>query len=143
MPKVTESVTIQRPPEELFGLAVDPEQHLEWNVSWLRSVDKLITGPLAAGSQYRGRVKGVGTVEYQLTEYEAPRHFSRDAVWRLGRIHHTFDFDAVPEGTRLTQHLQLEPRGLGKVLTPLAKPLLRKRARTIDQELKSYAERTS
>jgi hypothetical protein len=143
MPEVTDSVTIQRPPEELFGLAVDPAQQLKWDASWLRSVEKLTTGPLAAGSQYRGRVKGVGTVDYQLTEYEAPRHFSRDAVGRLGRIHHTFDFDATPQGTRLTQHLSLEPRGLGKVLAPLAKPLLRKRARDIDQELKSYAERTS
>jgi hypothetical protein len=80
-------------------------------------------------------------VDYQLTEYEAPRHFSRDAVLPLGRIHHVFDFDPTPQGTRVTQHLRLEPRGFGKIMTPLATVLLRKRVRDIDTELKSYAER--
>lgn len=141
MLQLKETVTISRSPGELFGLAADPETQIRWDRAGLRSCQKLTPGPLSVGTRYRGKFARFGTVEYELAEFEPGHRFARDTHNPFGDIHHVFELEEVPGGTRLTQRMELEPHGLGRVMAPLAKPLLQRRMRTIDRELKEYAER--
>jgi uncharacterized protein YndB with AHSA1/START domain len=139
--EVAESVTIRRPVEQLFDIAADPETQLKWDPGTLQRVEKLTQGPLGVGALYRGSFKRFGTVEYEYVQYEPGRRFSHDADMRaMGHVHHTFEFEPVADGTGLTQRMQVEPSGVGRVMSPLMKPLLRRRMRVIDAELKEYAE---
>ena len=53
-------------------------------------------------------------------------------------MRHIFEFEAVPEGTRLTQSILVEPKGMGKLMAPFMRVMLRKRLREIATELGHY-----
>lgn len=141
MLEVSDAVTIRRPTQELFEIAADPETQLKWDPAALQRVEKLTTGPLGPGARYRGKFKGMGSVDYEFVEFEPGRRFSHDAVVSLGRVHHIFHFEPAPEGCRLTQTIRFEPRSGARLLAPLMKAMFRRRMHVINTELKEYAER--
>jgi hypothetical protein len=138
--EISERVMIRRPIDELFGLAADPHLQQQWDSAGLQRIEKLTEGPLGVGSRYRGSFKRMGTVEYEFTEFEPNQRFSHDAELPIGHLHHSFEFSSVADGTQPTQRIAVEPRGLGKVVAPLMKPMLRRRMRVIDEELKRHAK---
>ncbi len=138
MLRISESVIIARAPQEIFDIAADPQVQLKWDSATLKQVEKLTPGPLAQGARYRGQFTGFGVVEYEFGEYESGKRFAHHAVMKIGDMQHIFEFEAVPEGTRLTQTLLVEPKGIGKLLAPIMPMMLRRRLRTINTELKGY-----
>ncbi|MEA2574541.1 MAG: hypothetical protein QOH93_1839 [Chloroflexia bacterium] len=140
MYKVSETAIIERPPVKVFPIAADPETQLHWDPGTLKSVEKLTPGPLGQGSRYRGKFKGFGTMEYEFAEYESPRRFAHLAPMAMGKLRHTFTFEAVPQGTRLTQEGRLEPNLLGRILWPVMSRMLRSRFRLIASEVSQYMQ---
>jgi hypothetical protein len=138
MLRVSESVIITHAPLEIFDIAADPHAQLKWDPATLKHVEKLTPGPLAQGARYRGQFKGFGVVEYEFVEYQSGKRFAHHAVMNIGDMQHIFEFEAVPEGTRLTQTLLVEPKGIGKLLAPLMSMMLRRRIRTINTEIGGY-----
>ena len=138
MLRVSESTIIEHPPAEVFEVAADPHEQLKWDPETLKSVEKLTPGPLGRGSRYRGEFKGFGTVEYEFDEFERGRRFTHHTVVNLAEIRHIFEFEAVPEGTRLTQSMEAEPRGVGKLMAPVLRVMFRRRLRAINSELARY-----
>jgi uncharacterized protein YndB with AHSA1/START domain len=139
--EVQETVVIARDPEEVFDVAVDPEKQLEWDAGNLKRVEKLTPEPLGRGSRFRGTFKGFGTVEYEYDELDRPRRFSHRANLPVGGAHHLFELAPAEGGTRLTQTIVATPKGLGKLVTPVMKPMIKRRIRTINAELKVHLER--
>jgi uncharacterized protein YndB with AHSA1/START domain len=138
--KVSESVIIERSPTEVFEAAADPHTQLKWDPGTLKSVEKLTPGPIGQGARYRGVFSGFGIVEYEFPEYEPGRRFAHRAMMPMGEVYHTFDFEAVPEGTRLIQSIAVQPKGLARLMTPLMKVMLRNRVRVINSELRQYLQ---
>jgi hypothetical protein len=138
MLRVSESTTIARVPQEIFDIAADPHTQLKWDPATLKQVEKLSPGPLAQGARYRGEFKGFGIVEYEFAVYEPGKRFAHHAMMKIGDMQHIFEFEAVPEGTRLTQTLLVEPKGIGKLLAPIMPMMLRGRLRTINAEISAY-----
>jgi hypothetical protein len=56
----------------------------------------------------------------------------------MGDMRHVFEFEAVPEGTRLTQSITVEPKGFWGLLTPLMKTMMKNRMRVVASEIKAY-----
>jgi hypothetical protein len=139
MIEVSDSVVIARDPDDVFDIAADPERQLEWDAQ-TKSVEKLTPAPLGPGARYRVTVKGFGVIEYEFPEFDRPVWFSHRAHVKVGEMYHTFEFEPVPEGTRLTQAIRAEPRGIGRLLRPLMPAMLRKLVRTINAELKLHLE---
>jgi hypothetical protein len=137
---VQESAIIPRPQQEVFDTAADPTTQLEWDRDTLKRVQKLSPGPLGQGTKYRGKFKGFGMVDYEFEEYEPPRRFTHLAKMPMGEMRHIFTFDPVPEGTRMTQEAQLRPNLLGRIAAPIMLRFLRKRFRTIADEVGTYLE---
>ncbi len=140
MIEVSDSVVIARDPADVFDVAADPKRQLEWDAQTLKRVEKLTPGPLGPGARYRGTFKGFGVIEYEFPEFDRPVRFSHRALVKVGEMYHTFEFEPVSEGTRLTQAIRAEPRGIGRLLRPLMPAMLRKRVRTINVELKQHLE---
>ncbi len=136
--KVVESSIIEHPAAEVFEAASDPETQLKWDPQTLRSVTKLTPGPLGEGTRYRSDFKGFGVIEYEFVEYQPPRRFTHHTVVKLGEMRHTFTFETVPAGTRLTQELLLTPNLLGRLMQPMMARMLPKRFKTIASELDQY-----
>jgi hypothetical protein len=59
-------------------------------------------------------------------------------VVNLAELRHLFEFEALPEGTRLTQSIVAEPRGMGKLMAPIMKVMMGRRLRVINSELRQY-----
>lgn len=136
--RVSESAIIERPPAEVFEVAADPYEQLKWDPGTLKSVEKLTSGPLGRGSRYRGEFKGFGTVEYEYDEFEPGRRFTHHTLMKIGEVRHVFEFEAVPEGTRLMQSIVAEPKGMGRLMAPIMKVMMRRRLRVINSELRQY-----
>jgi uncharacterized protein YndB with AHSA1/START domain len=140
MRMVSHSATIARPPKTVFAAAADPFTQLKWDPGTLKSVDKLDPGPLGPGARYRGKFTGFGVVDYQFAEYEPSRRFTHLATVKMGTMRHTFTFEPVTGGTKMTQEGVLEPNLLGRLTSPLVARGLRRRFQTIATELASYLE---
>lgn len=142
MLRVVQSIVIKGPPAKVFAVAADPHTQLAWDAETLKRVEALTPGPLARGSRYRGVFKGLGTLEYEFTEYEAGRRFAHDSRIPMGHMRHVFAFEAVPDGTRLTQTAEVKPNLLGWMLRPVMARLIRTRFRVIGDEIVRYLART-
>lgn len=135
---VAESIIIEQPQDLVFDTAADSETQLHWDPSTLQQVEKLTPGPIGQGARYRGKFKGLGTLEYEFAEYDRPRRFVHQTVMPLGEMRHVFTFEQVPGGTRLTQEARLEPNLIGRIVSPVMSMMMRKRFRTIGSELRQY-----
>jgi hypothetical protein len=140
MLRVSETAIIPRPVDEVFAAASDPLKQLEWDPATMKRVEKLTPGPLGRGSRYRAAFKVMGTVEYDFPDFDPPRRFSHRTRLPMGEMRHTFIVEPVPQGTRLTQEGELRPTLLGRLMQPLMARMLRRRFRTVAQELSEYLE---
>lgn len=138
MLKVVETAVMERSAAELFAAAADPFTQLRWDSGTLKSVEKLGPGPLGQGARYRGTFKGFGVVEYDYADYDPPHRFSHRTTLKMGEMRHTFTFEPVAGGTRMTQAGELSPNLLGWFMQPMMARMLRKRFRAIADELRAY-----
>ena len=136
--EVSDSAILEGTPERVFPIAADPERQLEWDPKTLKSVEKLTPGSLAKNSRYRGEFKGFGVVEYEFAEYDPPHQFAHRTAMNMGDMVHRFEFEPTPQGTQLRQILQVQPRGIWKLMAPMMKRMIRKRLHQIGVEIEHY-----
>lgn len=127
------SMTLDQPPEQVFDFLADFENEPAWNPECLEVV-KTSSGPIGAGSTYRGRMRGVGWVAMELSAYERPRRFA--TVERSRAATGNFEFLLVPQGdgTSVEIRMRLQPRGPMRIL----QPLLRRMASRFLADLPGY-----
>jgi uncharacterized membrane protein len=135
-------IVINRPVEEVFDVVADERNEPRYNPRLLW-VEKISSGPIGRGTQFRAATKTMGrpvemTIEF--TVYQRP--------WRLGSSTHmptmeiqgTLSFDPVPEGTRMRWSWALQPRGVLRLLRPLITRMGRRQEETIWAGLKRFLE---
>jgi len=139
MAKLEISTVINRPVEEVFAVASNPEDYLKWSPG-LVEVKKTSEGPVGVGTTWRLVRQALGQRlegDLELTEYEPNRKFTLDSKSRPFPGEARWTFDAVEGGTRVSVVLQAEPGGFFK----LAEPLLRSfTKRTMETELANLKE---
>src|SRR5215203_2705607 len=102
MPSVVVSETIPQPRGRVFEAAADPLIQRLWDANTLLSIEKLDPGPLGPGARYRGKFKGMGTVEFDYSMYEPISRFQHHSRMPVGEMFHTFELEEAPGGgTRL------------------------------------------
>ena len=138
MINISETTTFRHAPAEVFAAAADPKTQLEWDQGYLKQVEKLSPGPLGRGARYRGDFKGFGVLEYDFAEFEPGRKFAHYSKMKMGEMRHTFQFEAVPEGTRLTQTIVMQPKGIGRLMAPFMRGMMGKRLVEIGTKLHGY-----
>ena len=135
---LTETDVIKHPLDAVFNAAADPQTQLKWDRGNLQRVEKLAPEPLGRGSRYRGQFKGMGTVEYEFEEFEPGKRFAHHTIMPMGDLQHILEFEAVPEGTRITQTMRVELKSFWKLLTPVMKRMMKKRLEVVPTELDDY-----
>jgi carbon monoxide dehydrogenase subunit G len=117
MPSATYSVTVNRPPSEVFAFVADGEKCLQWRPGVLDI--KRVSGD-GVGTTYSQGVKGpLGrriTADYQVTVFEPDRRLEFQTTTGPARPHGRYELEPVEGGTRLTFSLDAQLSGLSKLL---------------------------
>jgi uncharacterized membrane protein len=126
MAPITESIEINRRPEDVFAYLDDVKRHGEWQEQ-IVDVQPQDDGPLRVGSRVKEtrRVPGGDrAMTYEITEHSPPRQSSFRVLDGPVRAVGTVSVEPVGDGSRsrVTITIDFKGHGLaGKVLLPVAK----------------------
>jgi uncharacterized protein YndB with AHSA1/START domain len=142
---ISESIEINRRPEDVFAYLDDVKRHSEWQE---QIVDVQPEGdqPMGVGKRVREtrRVPGGDrSMTYEITEHDPPRQSSFRVLDGPIRAIGTVSVEPIGDGSRsrLTFTLDFQGHGLGgKVLMPLAKSQARKQIPKDQARMKELLE---
>jgi len=145
MAPISESIEIERKPEDVFAYLDDVERHGEWQEQ-IVAVKRQDDGPLRVGSRVKEtrRVPGGDrTMTYEVTEHNPPRQSSFRVLDGPIRADGTISIEPIGDGSRsrLTITIDFKGHGLaGKVLLPVAKGQARKQIPKDQARMKELLE---
>jgi len=128
MATITQSVTVNRPVEEVWDFIGDFENTTRWSRGVLEA-RRTSEGPLGVGSTLQTVVKAFGrrrTADYLVTEYEPNHAFAFEVTSGPMTSRARFSVEPAGAGTRLTASGEAEARGLYRLLTPIIVPTLKR-----------------
>ena len=145
MAPISESIEIDRRPEEVFAYLDDVERHGEWQEQ-IVAVEPQGDQPMGVGKRVREtrRVPGGDrSMTYEITEYDPPRQSSFRVLDGPVRGVGTIVVEPAGDGSRskVTFTIEFEGHGLGgRVLVPLAKSQARKQIPQDQARMKKLLE---
>ncbi len=140
--RVEESVEINRPVEEVFSYAADPEHFPEWSGITLE-VHKEKPGPLTQGERFTTVSKFLGRrfeTPFEVTSHEPPRLHSHKSTGGPLPQEWTLTCEEAAGGTRVTEVVEGEPGGFFGLAGPLLERAGRRQFRTDLENLKDLLE---
>ena len=114
------ALTIRRPPHEVFQYLAAFENVPRWNYAIVET-QKTSEGPVGVGATYRQTRSIPSPAEETFTVTEFDPHKRLAIHGDLGPFQGTltYELDAIPGGTQLTNRADLEGKGVAKVAAPL------------------------
>ncbi|RDV10999.1 hypothetical protein DXK94_07490 [Arthrobacter sp. RT-1] len=128
MPVTEESITIARPPQEVFDFLANFENLSAFD-AFVTASGQVGDGPPGLGTRGRGTTRFMGQqfdwmVEF--TEFEPPRRMVSRSVEGKRDVTATFTLEPADGGTRVTERIETGAMGglLGRLPDPLVNRLL-------------------
>jgi uncharacterized membrane protein len=140
--RVEESVEINRPVEEVFSYAADPEHFPEW-AGIVIETRKDTPGPLLESSTFTTVGKFLGhrfDTPFEVTAHEHPRRHSHKSTGGPIPQEWTLTFEEVAGGTHVTEVVEGEPGGFFGLAEPLLERVARRQFRADLETLKDLLE---
>jgi Polyketide cyclase / dehydrase and lipid transport len=122
MAKVQSVITIERPPEEVFGYFMALDENVPRTNPDVEYVVKTSSGESGVGTTFRSRGRALGKVRdttMRFTRVVPNREIGFEAEVGPMRPTGLFRFDPAERGTRVTFRGDPNPVGLFKVATPI------------------------
>ncbi len=138
----TDSVFIQRPPQEVFDVITDPATSVKWQSS-LDSAAWISEAPYGVGSSWTTKIKFLGRdieAVLEVTEWESPRLVSFKSASGPVPMKATNKLEPQDDGTLLTITGQVELGGFFKVAEGMAGKQTLKQIQNDNQKLKQMME---
>ena len=142
---IVSTVDIDRPPDEVFAYATNPERFGEWQEG---VVEGYIEGAVGLGARCVmtrrvGRAQRTSTSE--VTEYDPPARWAIHGIDGPVRADVSVDVAPLDEGrrARVTIALDFHGRGFGRLIAPYVTNHARKEVPVSCQRLKAKLERLS
>ena len=135
------TVLIRRPIEKVFALLDDFENVSKWNYAIVET-HKVSEGPVGVGTIYQ-QVRSVPShseERFEVTAHNPPHQLEIQGQFGPFPSRLAYALDAVPEGTRVTNSVELELRGPGRLLRRVAVPRIRDAVATNLRKLKELLE---
>jgi hypothetical protein len=138
------TVIIERPIEQVFAFLADGENDRQFSPRVLE-ISKTTEGPPGVGTVFASVVKDAGmktSREFELTAFDAPTRIRwRERSKNLVVVPEGgYDLAPADAGTELTFFNELQGRGLGVLIAPLALSSARKGAEAFAQAIKAAVE---
>ena len=141
MPTFENTVMIARPIEDVFAFLSDLENVPKWNYAIVET-RKVSAGPVGVGTVYH-QVRSVPSrseERLEITTYTPPRQLAIQGQLGPFRSRLFYALNATPEGTRITNTVEVELRGPGRLLARVAVPRVREAAAANLRKLKELLE---
>ena len=144
---ITNSIEIDRRPEDVFAYLAELEKHSEWQADLIGS--KLVTqGPVGVGTRVADTRKvpgGPREMTYEVTEHDPPNKSSWRGVDGPVRVDGSVIVEPVGGGerSRVTVELNFAGHGIGVLFMPIARMQARKLVPANQARLKEILERPS
>jgi hypothetical protein len=139
--RVEHSVIIDRPLDEVFSFAGNPDNDTQWG-SLIVASQQLSPGPLVEGTKFQQTATFLGarlSTVIELTAYEpgrVVRYRAQDPV----ALDHCRTFEALPGGTRLTLLTEVKTQGKFRLPASLIGTVARRQVEADMEELKTVME---
>ena len=121
MINISESVTISRPPSEVFAFMANLDNIAKWNAE-VQSFTVSTSGPTKAGSKFVEHTKVGGspiTVNCEVTEFTPSSRIVFTGESSPFNFEFTYTLEPAGAGTQLSLQGQVSPKGLMALLAPL------------------------
>jgi hypothetical protein len=135
------TVMVGRSIEEVFAFLSDFENVPSWNYAIVET-HKVSEGPVGVGTIYQ-QVRSLPSrseERFEVTAYNPPRQLEIQGQLGPFPSRLAYALDAIPEGTRVTNSVELELRGPGRLLGRVAVPRVRNAVAANLQKLKELLE---
>ena len=145
MAPITETIEINRRPEDVFAYLDDVQRHGEWQEQ-IVDVEPQGDQPMGVGKRVREtrRVPGGNrSMTYEITAHDPPRQSSFRVLDGPIRAVGTVSVEPIDDGsrTKLTITIDFEGHGIaGKILLPVAKTQARKQIPKDQARMKELLE---
>lgn len=132
------TIEIDRPPQEVFAFATDPTHFPDWQRDVVR-VDMLDADQFATVRRFVGAQR---TTLQRITANDPPRYFAVEGVDGPIRPHATITVEPLDDGkrSRVTFTLDFEGVGLGAAILPMVRRAATKGAPVSYRNLKALLE---
>ena len=124
MPAFENTVTIQRPAEDVFAFLADFENIPRWNYA-IEQTSKISAGPAGVGTRYRQTrtIPSRGVEDFEITAFEPARYLAIRG--QIGPFQAAISYVLEPRAgaTQIVNAVELRPLpAMLRVLAPLAAP---------------------
>ncbi len=139
------SITIERPVEEVFAYVADVANDPAWHTDVVKG-RKVSDGPIGIGSRLQIRIKpfmGVSEGIEEVVGYEPNRLYQVRAEMGPMRPTLTCRFEPVDGRTRLSRRVEIQTSGPLSLLMTLMRPMMARRNAGFVANLKRVLERAS
>ena len=118
MPIAKLSQKINQPVETVFQTVTDVTSFPQWNPT-TRTARRLTQEPTGNGTRFEMSITGFGKQELIIEEYQENKQVRLVPVSNMFDGGHRFVFYAEGNATRIEHELEMNAKGLFKLLTPL------------------------
>lgn len=125
------SITINRPPPEVFAFLSDKDKYPQMEGSPVLVLDKTTPGPSGVGTRYREVVQMLpfyrGEILSEITRFEPNKHLEEDFKGAGMHGHLAYQFMPKRDGTNLIQRETIHYHGVLKLCEPIIRVVLYRR----------------
>ena len=139
---VEESIVISRTAEDVFAYVTDFRHSPEWQATALE-IRKVTDGPVRVGTRFEGIRKVMGRkmeVAVEFVAYEPSSHASWTITGGPMSGEASYRLESSPEGTKVTNRIELRPSGFSRLAGPLIAAGIRRDVRAAQRRLKELLE---
>ncbi len=121
MATIQGEIVIGRPVDGVFDYVADQSNEPQYNPRMVR-VEKITTGPVGKGTQFRSAVASMGRTAEMLIEctgHDRPTLLASTTTMQQADISYTLTFEPAASGTRMRWSGQVRPKGAYRQLGPV------------------------
>lgn len=133
------SQTINRPVPVVFQTVIHVEDFPKWSPQNKRA-ERLDDGPIGEGTRFLTHVQGFGMVPQVLREFQVNRRVRVVPEFRMLSGGHRFIFTDLGGKTRVDHEMEMVPKGLFKLMTPMMGAIGRRNVQKVAKALQAYLE---
>jgi hypothetical protein len=139
---ITRAQIIERPIDEVFATVIDAGSYAAWNPT-IKASRRLDQGELGEGSRFEWKLQGFGTVTQELQDFKRNEHVRLVPLNSPIAGGHRFLLTAQGESTRVDHELEMVPRGVLRLFSPLLALIGRRNLRATAAALQLHLEAAS
>ena len=142
MPHAEESITINRPVSAVFNFVLDGTNNALWRPAVL-DIERVTGKPSGTGAVYKQGLKGPGgrriDGDYEIVECRPDELIRFQVIAGPARPTGMYRFEAMGNATRVTFALNLDAKGLTRLISPMIASTMKSEVATLSN-LKAYLE---